>query len=260
MKAARKILTILVLGLQFAFCVLCASSADAFAAETNLVPVVPEIPFVRIGSDGVYLYGRDEIAGTFFPVTALPKSYYASAVEDYNAEYYRVIYYDLEGYVKKSEVAKVDYEPVTKYATGKLQITALVIAVPCLARPDHFRDNVVAEVKKGETLVYYGKIQGTAPEPARGDEWYYIKIISENEEPLYGYIYAPYVTAAAIPENTGEKVLREESSGGGFEPAEPEFPSYLAAVFILCLCIPAVLVMLLLFRKKPEQKRRPRSF
>ena len=275
------------------------------------IPVVPEIPYVRIESPQAMLYEKtSENGGAFRPLTTLPASYYALMTEDYDIEYYRVTYYDLEGYVKKTDAALVDYEPTTKFASAALTVSADVTGVNLRARPDHTADNILAEIKRGETLAYYGKVVGSSPIVSAGSEWYYVRYegndemlktdtasVTElgirNEElgimdkrddidtiqrapsdipnssflipnSTYGYLYAPYVTADAILENPGEKVMYEpapEPIISGPSGGELSLPPATMALIIGVLCVPAAVVMFLLFKKPPEERKKsPRGF
>ena len=250
--------------LFLAACVLQAPFANPkIVRAAEQIPVVPEVPFVLIEQNNVYLYAQDEFLN-FYPLTSLPVTYYALAVETYNTVYYKVLYYDLEGFLKKEDVTLVDYEPVTKFAVGSLSITADVTGINLREKPNHTLDNIIAEIKSGQTLTYYGKVVGTSPILSAGDGWYYVKYSDETEATYFGYLYAPYVTAETIPDNSPEKVMVDVIPAPVIEspknPNAAKFPDLTTAAFIILLCLPVVLVMMILFKKPQDPKKTPRSF
>ncbi|MCL2061242.1 MAG: hypothetical protein FWH03_01265 [Firmicutes bacterium] len=256
MKAARKIFILSLLMLCCAVSALHAAVRSRANASTP-VPVVPDIPYGVIEEDGVHFYLHDN--GILRAVTTLPKTYFVLLTGEHNAEFYTAVYFDLNGYVRKSDVSRVDFEPVTKFANGGLTVTADVTGINIRATPDHINGQVLGDLQRGATAVYYGTLAGSSP-ISGANEWFFIKTTLAGET-VFGYVYAPYVTATPIPDNVIEKVLHiPENGGGSFEPPNPEWPPYLTYVFVACLSIPAFLVMLLLFKKPEKRNKVPRGF
>ncbi|MCL2374915.1 MAG: hypothetical protein FWC82_00085 [Firmicutes bacterium] len=228
-----------------------------------MVPVVPEVPFLFIENENTMLYEQHE--NTFRPLTTLPQSYFLLFVEEHNSTFYRAIFYDLEGFVRRSAVEKVDFEPVTQFATGTLSITADVIGVHIRARPDHTENNIVGTALANQQFTFYGTLDGTSQFSPAGSPWYFVRFLHENNEFRWGYLYSLFVTAPPIPQNTIEKVMRpyvptETPRDPIFTLPPTEWPLYLLIIFIACLSVPAILIICLLFKKPKKAAKVPRGF
>jgi len=224
----------------------------------KLVPAVPDMPFVWIEHPNTMLYNRNN--GILQQVTSLPVSYFAHVTGEEN-DFFSVIFYDLTGLVRKNSVTLVDFEPVTKFATGTVSIVGDIIA-NIRTRPDTTA-TIVGEARKGEILTFYGTITGTAS--GEQNEWLFVRFTNSNGNPTFGYIFNHGTNLLNItnpPLNVIEKVMVYQQDPPTFLPPNIEFPPYLTVVFIVALCIPALIIMILLF-KKPKSKavqKTPRSF
>jgi len=254
----NKILISVALALLIALAAIPALHTSAYGR--TLVPVVPDMPFVHIENAGVILYERHE--GVMRPLTGLPQTYFAHVVAE-SGEFFEVIFYDLRGFVRQSAVTKVDFEPVTKFATGRLEVMRGG-TVPIFARPTHLNASAIHYTPRGAEHVFYGTLNGSIPyRDEDGFSWFFIRFTNAEGNAAFGYIHASNVTASAIPPNVIEKVMVYANDPPTFTPPDFEFPGYLTIVFIVALSIPAVLVMILLFKKpkgKQEPQRVPRSF
>ncbi len=209
----------------------------------------------------------------YSPVCVLPKTYFVALLENADEilykEYVYVSYLDISGYVKKADIEITDFEPVTKYA--EVSFTAANEGLSAIMRssPDHNGDNTLALIPDGEKLTLYGTAQGTARYENASKTWYYVKYTG-GSEPVFGYIYSYHGIADPIPENKIEKVEKPAPPTGDGEddpeptpePNSPRLYGIYETVFIICLCIPAALIMFMLFRspKDAERKKKPRNY
>lgn len=230
-----------------------------------------EIVWAQIKRDAeLYEKKGDE----YSPICVLPETYFValleSAEEILYKEYVAVSYLDVSGYMKKSDVEPTDFEPVTKYA--EVSFTAANEGLSAIMRstPNHDGDNALALIPDGEKLTLYGPITGTSRYENASKVWYYVKYTGGNK-PVFGYIYSYHGIADPIPENKVEKVEKPAppnsgSDGSDAEPEpEPDAPKLYGVyetVFIICLCIPAVLIMFMLFRSPADAKgkKKPRNY
>lgn len=226
-------------------------------AETTEIPVVPVIPFVLIQSQDTYLYKLTD-TDEFIAISTIPQSYYCTLVSEDDETYYEVTYYDLDGFIKKSDAVIVDYEPVTKYALGTLTINIDSSSVNLRSDPDHTADNVVASGSNSETLSYYGSCSGSSPIATYSDMWYYCKTTNQYGESVNCYVYSAYCTAIPIEENDLQIVMYTPEEESSTDISIPEMSSTMTAIVVVCLCIPTVIVMILLTRKDAPSQKTPR--
>jgi len=229
-----------------------------FVSANELVPLVPPVPYVHIQNENVILYSDLGVT----PLTALPQSHFA-LITDESGEFYKVLYYDLSGFVRVSSVTKVDFEPKTKWLSGTLTVVAAgdTNTINIRSRPDHrIPQNIIHQANTLDTLIYYGTLQGTAISVNYGNLWYFVKFTIDGID-SFGYVYNQNVNANPIPQNNLEKVMVPAPTPDPPAVITPDLqlPPYIIPVIIIALSIPAVLIMILLF-KKPKTKKVPRSF
>lgn len=204
----------------------------------------------------------------FTPVVTLPATYFVALLEDFdNTEHENYIlssYLDIIGYISVANLATFDGEPVTKYATPAFTASNEGLSAILRSSPDHNADNTLALIPDGEKLLYYGTAAGSSRYEGASTVWYYVKY-SGGEDPLFGYVYSYHGIADPIPENKVEKVEKpapEIPPEPMPTPEEKHLSGAAQTVFIVCLCVPAALIMFMLFRRAPEdkKKKKPRGF
>jgi len=232
------------------------------ASARQQVPLVPEQPFVWFEHSSVMLYHRN--GNTLQEIVLLPQTYFAK-VTDEDDTFFSVTYYDLTGFVRKSEVTLVDFKPVTIFATSSLTVTAIgdVSSVNIRSRPGS-NSGIISSVSVGSTLSFYGTLPDNSEHGATTTtNWFFVRFTLPNNQTAWGYIYAANTIATPIPNNIIEKVMIYIDSPPIFSPENISWPSHITIIFIIALSIPAVLVMLILFKKPktaPNTKKTPRSF
>lgn len=186
-------------------------------------------------------------AGLSRAITTLPSSYFVILI-GFNGSAYRVSYLDIDGYLSAAAIEPVDYEPKYKYASAGFTVTNDGQSANVRSSPDHTQNNIVTTLESGARGLYYGTVKGTSLIPEVGDLWYYVRYSSEPY--LYGYIYKSQITAETIPANIIERVE---------PPAEPQEPTdFVSYIIIAALTIPALVIMLFVF-KKPSSSPRNRN-
>lgn len=194
------------------------------------------------------------------PVVNLPAGYFVMQAEsDAPDGYIAVVYDDLKGFVKSSDVTAVDYTPVTKYETT-VKFVCDNDGQPVNLRSAPERSAEILSVLEPATSGHaYGTMAGDALIAGAGELWYYV-----NANGVRGYCYSAHVKADTTPPNIIEKEPTEDPPDNPVdtEPVEPAVPETMsktaAIIFIAALCIPVPFVMFYMF-KKPKSKDDRRS-
>ncbi|MCL2847572.1 MAG: SH3 domain-containing protein [Firmicutes bacterium] len=231
----------------------------AFARQQ--IPVVPQQPFVWFEHSSVMLYTREN--NVFVEKVLLPQTYFAEVTGE-DGEFYSVIYYDLNGFIRKNAVTKVDFKPVTAFATSTLTATAVgdVSSINIRSRPNSI-STIIGSAPVNSTLTFYGILSDNSPEGTNTTtSWYFVKFTNPNNQTAFGYIYSANAISNPIPNNNIQKVMTYVDPPPIFSPGTISFPPYITVIFIIVLSIPAVLIMLILFKKPKSDdypKKTPRS-
>jgi len=229
-----------------------AASVSAEAADLNLTP-----QYARVISDYAMLYrtgsGSVEHENRYF---ILPKGYFvflenaADGISD--AEYYKVTYDTFSGFVKASDVDIVSFTPLLKYASGqKLRVET----------PDggyvHLRE---FPTKAAQSLVEGGLPDETADVrfynyvTVGEDKWYFVEYGGKQ-----GYIFGDYAVITqeiAVNDGAAEPVPEPPPPKSVDDPTAPKpLDVKTLAILIAVIGIPAVIILVLLFKPR---RRRPR--
>lgn len=214
----------------------CRSRVTATATE-------PQSCYALIGDDATFYL---TVGTTPKPLFVLPSGYFVRLTGESDGDYLAANYLDLTGYVRSSAVEKVDYTPRYKYAeSNSLTINGDGHAVNLRSSPDHTAANVLTELPDETTTYFYGTILGSAQIPAIGDLWYYVRTSANGTR---GYVYSLYANAKPVPANVIERepteaadTTAERTDESGGYSARDEI------IIVISLCIPAIVVMYLLF-------------
>lgn len=196
--------------------------------------------------EGAVLYTDRELT---VPLTSLPSSYFVIILGEGETSY-RVSYLDIDGFISKGFITPVDYEPKSKYASPMFKISNDGQPANIRSAPDHTQSNVVTSLSSGSEGIYYGTVNGSALIPEVGDLWYYVRYSSQPY--LYGYVYKSQATFAPIDANVIERVDPE--------PEPTVTPSDgISYVIVAILTIPAIIIMLFVFKKPSSSPRTKRN-
>lgn len=207
--------------------------------------------------ENAVLYKSD--ASGYFAVTSLPKNYFVVVTGEETEGYVPVSYLDIEGFVASQKLEFVDYEPKYKFAENNvLTATNDGHEVNVRISPTSIYDNVIAELESGDTVYYYGKINGQAQISALGDEWYYVRF-SKGTSTVRGYVYSLYADAMPIKENVIERidppVLTPDENFEQITETQ-SYSDVREIVIIVSLCLPVLVVMYLIFHRPENTQRR----
>lgn len=232
----KKIILALIL-LLWNFCSCFSSFCQAFAVS---VADFSSVAYGYIGTEGAKL---KDSSGNI--ITSLPATYFV-AITGQNEFCYICSYLDIEGFVDKPEVEIVDFEPVYKYA--KPTFTATNDTHPVNIRSSPTKDGeILTKIPDGQIGIYYGEVVGE--QLIQGiDRWYYVRY--GNETVQHGYVYSTQVSVNDIPQNVIEKVKKDEEKELSIKT------DALEGIFVVTLCIPAVIIMFIIFGG--NKKRTPR--
>ena len=232
------------------FCVLALSPCSIDTAKAST------LTYALIKEDAILYHGD---AGGYSAVTSLPKNYFVVVTGEETEGYVPVSYLDIEGFVASQKLEFVDYEPKYKFAENNvLTATNDGHEVNVRLSPTSIYDNVIAELESGDSVYYYGKVNGQAQVGALGDEWYYVRF-NKGTSTVRGYIYTLYADALPIKENVIERVESpiENTPDDDYEQiSEQSYSDVREIVIIVSLCLPVLVVMYLIFHRPENEQRR----
>lgn len=180
-------------------------------------------------------------------VTSLPATYFVTVIESYG-DCHKVCYKDITGYVKEIEV--VDFEPVTKYASTWFNVSNDGYPAKLRSSPSASGE-IIMEIPSGKTGYYYGDVEGDELLQGYGNKWRYVSF-NDGISSIRGYIYSSQVAVSEIAPNEIKKV-EKPTIDKGEDLSSPSSP--VDIVLIVCLCVPAVLILYLLFSNKDRSSR-----
>lgn len=182
------------------------------------------------------------------PLTTLPATYFVIILDEGTSV--KASYKDIVGYLEPTDVEKVDYEPVTKFASASFTVNNDGYPVKLRSFPKS-DSPVIGEIENGKSGYYYGNAEGDALIDKVGTMWHYVGFDDGNGIKC-GYVYSSQVSVTAFTPNIIEKV---EHNDKGEELTSPVNNNDF--ILIACLCVPSVLIMYIIFKGgelKPRYK------
>ena len=195
-----------------------------------------------------YMLDNPSVNNKYF---LLEKSYYIKIIEIADETYYKASYQNLIGYVKKSDVELVEETPHTPFLDN---ITFDIISANSVElRLEPSTKNGIGTVvttlpKSTKNINYIGKITGEESIKGLGNIWYFCSYQLNNNNEVFGYVYAPLTTnLSPIVENTENLTIATVSN---FVPLESLLYLNLntKTLIIIVITIP-ILFLIYLFTK-----------
>lgn len=231
--------------------------------------------FARINSTESYLYSTPSTE-TDSIIFKLPATYYVELTgnaDDSENAFYTANYNGINGYVQKSDVTPVQGYPINPFASNLSFRVFVPSGTDLRSTPSATTPfNILTSLPYMTTnLIYYGTKAGEEVISQRGNEWYFCKYIGQTTEYL-GYVYAgfcdllPPITEnqETLPQVNSEIFIPTNASQSTSQAA-PKLSKEIQAVLIICVTIPCILIIYLLFKptkltlgdrktKKPAKK------
>ncbi len=232
---------------------LAALSCLFFYKPTRVTPAAATdgVQYALLPEDTV-LYAA--AADGYVPMFTMPRTYFVILLSADKNGYTSASWLDVTGFVETAKVEAVDYTPVTKYPTRNLTAANDRNPVNIRSAPDHTADNIIGAIPDGASAAVYGETTGSELIPQVGGLWYYVRY-TENDRSVYGYVYSAQVAAEPVTENVIE---RETPAAADPVEEDGELGASAKIGVIAALTVPAVIVMLLIFRPAPKN-RKPRQ-
>lgn len=203
--------------------------------------------FARIASNDVYLYSTTNTSSSNI-VCQVENSYFVLILASYYDDFYRVEYNNLEGYVLKDKVIKVDGTPLNPYPSN---ITLTTISNVCNLRSSPYikttPTNVLCSIPSNtNNIQFLGKVYGDNVFDYSNNLWYLVKY---NE--TTGYIYNGYIKSQpAVYPNV------ETLSITGIEQfVQNPLSNPACAILIMMISLPCVIIMYIIFSKKEPKSK-----
>ncbi len=187
----------------------------------------------------------------------LPPTYFVKFKSSFDEEWLEVEYQDFSGFVRRSDVARVYSAPATPYLTDIIFTPQKVANLVIRTRPSTQSDFVGTIPYTASEVTYYGWVEGEKANPKLDNIWYFCRYTSPEQGSVTGYVYAP-LTENLSPILSNDEVVDTTPSSpvaGEIEIA-PELKDESNLLFIAFLTIPAIFILILVFR---SQNKRPKS-
>ncbi len=190
-------------------------------------------------------------------ICTLPATYYAVLCGEESDGKFPVSYLDLSGYVRTSDVSVVDYEPVVKFAALTAKPNNDGMAVNLRDKPHPQNGKILCSVPPDASLTLYGAREGGELFAGAGTLWQYVRYNSPDGGTFLGYVYSPQLVCDEVQPNSGEKVSRPAPDKPKETAPSLSLEKNGAIALAITLCVPAGIIMLVLFYR-PDSKRTPR--
>jgi len=201
--------------------------------------------YARIKNSNVYIYRSAQLnENVQNKWCILPETFFVKIINNVNENFYKVQYYDLFGYIKKSDINLVNEIPNNPYpnpVTFNLKPSYI-----CHLRSTPLNKSAYYDTISGnDILPYYGKIIGETVLDGKDPIWYLTKFNGE-----FGYVYSYYTNAFLANQINNEEVTVKVSLN---ETVLNPLTNIENSIILLAILAPAVLILFLLY--KPRKQR-----
>ncbi len=203
--------------------------------------------YARITTSYSYLYksASSEIQDNI--ICYLEETYFVYITLDYNEDFYKVTYKDIDGYVMKSNVSRVLGSPSQAYPATSMT----TINNKCYLRssPKITEDNIITVVPQNcSDLEYIGKIYGEEAIDYQGNLWYFVSFYGVN-----GYIYHKYVDNI---KSIAINIETMEQYANNLNKNPTPLNNLECGIIIAILSFPIIFIILIMY-KSPKAKPLP---
>ena len=217
-------------------------------------------------SDNIY-YGKIKSEETYFYTSAnensklfkLPNSYFVK-VEDIEGNFFKAVYKDLNGFVKKNDVTLMRGQPSSPYVNA----TFTNYVEYALYESPNSTSTPVHEFEKEQIFNFYGTINGEEVS-SKTNEWYYASALV-NGSTFRGYIYSSITDdLPSIPTNneTFEEIsedvfLQETNASSSFS----SLSTGTKILLIVSITIPSIFILFFLIKPSkliPKKQKAEKS-
>ena len=223
-----------------------------FNINTFIVHASNETYFARVMYEQVYLYKSpvddNSQANIMFE---LPKTYFVELTENCNNIFYKAIYQNITGYVKKDSVQAIEGTPINPYLNNLNFRVYAELSQDLRSAPNSTSSNQIAHIPLlCRNLTFIGKIEGESLIAGRTSTWFYCKYTADVD--YYGYVYSDFCDELpqTLPSNT-ENVIYTSNPDFKLE-TQQTIPqnSNTVGVIVAILTIPAIIFLLMIIKGK----------
>lgn len=177
------------------------------------------------------------------------ETYFVEIISEYD-DFFRVIYNNITGYVKRNDVKEISNTPSTPYPYN----IKIVIGNNCNLRSspttNTSTNNILTTIYDGEeNLTFVGRIYSEEAIDFGGTTWYYV-----NYNGTYGYIYSKYLKSITPIYKNIEDVSFLSNTQEHIVNPITHTPSL---IIIIILLLPLIGLLLILYLPK-KSKRKPK--
>ena len=195
--------------------------------------------YAKIQTGGAYFYSsQDELTSMFeLPYSYFVKTKYATD------KYFSATYKNLNGYVKKEDVVRMNGTPQQPFAsaTFKAFVSNYLYASPTQT------STTIIDISTSDILAYYGRKSGEQLN-SQTNTWFFCSV-EKNGQLYYGYIFSgitDYLTN--IPENTETFEVVKDSDSGEQNKQIATLSTKTKIMLIIAITIPSVLILYFLIK------------
>lgn len=217
--------------------------------------------YYRVTSENTILYrtplDSTESSNVYF---YLPTTYFVRYNSTFDEQFLNVTYQEFTGYVLLDNVTRVYSTPQTPYATNLTFSVSGIANLVLRSEPTTLAEYIGTIPFNATNIEYFGSIIGEQSNSELSNIWYYCRYKSYEQGILTGYVYAPLTQNLTVIEPNTEEVETEPSKTTNTDTIiASELQTGVNLLLILGLTIPAILLLILVFRPERHKKKREAS-
>lgn len=200
--------------------------------------------YAKVDGAGVILYSLSDKSDENNILCFLEESYFVEIMLEYDANFYKVKYNGINGFVQKNMVVKVSGTPKRPYPSDIKIKTKDQLCT--LRSSPKIEDNRIMDITAGTSNIrYIGKTYGVKAIDFSSDVWYLVEVSGS-----IGYIYNYYVSQmTAIYENLEDLTPLSKINENMINPLSN--PMCMVVIGII-LC-PTAAILFVMFKKQSKE-------